>query len=75
MLTHFRGILDHLSGDVRAIEAETVSGMLVAVSIFYCLACSGRVFWLVGRIFFSAAAQPLGLRLRPIYFNKYYLCN
>lgn len=29
-------------GFLKALEAQTLSGMLVAVSIFYCLACSGR---------------------------------
>jgi len=36
--------------------APTVKKLLIALSIFYCLAFSARVFWLVARVFLRAAA-------------------
>lgn len=39
-----------------SMPAPTVKKLLIALSIFYCLAFSARVFWLVARVFLRAAA-------------------
>ncbi|CAK9113991.1 AI-2 transport protein TqsA (Transport of quorum-sensing signal protein) [Durusdinium trenchii] len=45
------------SGGSRVtMPVPAIKRLLVAVSIFYCLAMTGRVFWLVAKIFFRAAA-------------------